>query len=94
LDAILYADKRNRKYKRVKKPFSANSTVCGKYKIVRIIGIGGMRVVYEAAGPLGSVAVRVPNSSGDNPPEVVVEMLIIEREVLRKLNHPAHCQVH
>jgi len=67
--------------------FNPGNIVCGKYKIIREIGRGGMWIIYEAVGPSGSVAVKVPNLTL-NPPDVVVERLKIERDVLKRLSHP------
>jgi len=82
--------------KELKGYFLPSSIVCGKYKIVREISRSGLTIVYEAYQVGGggttllpdSVAVKVPNFASGNPPDVVVEKLKIERDVLKRLSHP------
>src|SRR5262245_50583063 len=64
------------------------------YRIVRVIGEGGMARVYEAIQqrPHRRVALKVMNRGMTQPS--VVQRFLFETEVLARLRHPAIAQIH
>jgi len=68
--------------------FLPNSTVCGKYKIVRELGYDHWLIYYEAVGPMGAVIVEAPRVPGHIPPNLVIQQLKTARNVLKRFNHP------
>lgn len=66
------------------------STIEGKYKILNQIGQGGMSVVYLAMNERANKqwAIKEVRKDGIHNYEVVRQGLIVETEMLKKLNHP------
>lgn len=66
------------------------SLVDGKYKILNKVGQGGMSVVYLAMNEKANKqwAVKEVRKDGIKDFEVVKQGLIVETDILKKLNHP------
>lgn len=66
------------------------SVVDGKYKILNKIGQGGMSVVYLAMNERANKqwAIKEVRKDGIKDYEVVKQGLIVETDLLKKLNHP------
>lgn len=66
------------------------SLVDGKYKILNVIGKGGMSVVYLAMNERANKqwAIKEVRKDGVSNFEVVKQGLIVETDLLKKLNHP------
>lgn len=66
------------------------SVIDGKYKILSVIGKGGMSVVYLALNERAnkSWAIKEVRKDGIQNYEVVRQNLIAETDMLKKLNHP------
>lgn len=66
------------------------SLVDGKYKILRVVGKGGMSVVYQAVNEKANKiwAIKEVRKDGVQNFEVVKQNLIVETELLKKFNHP------
>ena len=66
------------------------SLVDGKYKILRVVGKGGMSVVYQAVNEKANKiwAVKEIRKDGVQNYEVVKQNLIVETELLKRFNHP------
>ena len=66
------------------------SLVDGKYKILNKIGQGGMSVVYLAMNERANKqwAIKEVRKDGVQNFEVVKQGLIVETDLLKKLNHP------
>lgn len=66
------------------------SLVDGKYKILNVIGKGGMSVVYLAMNERANKqwAIKEVRKDGVQNFEVVKQNLIVETDLLKKLNHP------
>ncbi len=66
------------------------SVIDGKYKILNIIGKGGMSVVYQAVNERANKqwAIKEIRKDGVQNYEVVRQNLIAETDMLKKLNHP------
>ncbi len=66
------------------------SVVDGKYKILRIVGKGGMSVVYQAVNEKANKiwAIKEVRKDGVQNFEVVKQNLIVETELLKRFNHP------
>ena len=66
------------------------SVIDGKYKILSVIGKGGMSVVYLALNERAnkSWAIKEVRKDGVQNYEVVRQNLIAETDMLKKLNHP------
>lgn len=66
------------------------SLLDGKYKILNVIGRGGMSVVYLAINERANKtwAVKEVRKDGSCGPEVFRQGLIAETEMLKKLDHP------
>lgn len=69
---------------------SIGSVVDGKYKILSEIGHGGMSVVYLAINVRANKtwAIKEVRKDGVSDYEVVRQGLVVETEMLKKLNHP------
>ena len=61
------------------------SVIDGKYKILNVVGKGGMSVVYLAMNERANKQVR---KDGMQSFEVVKQNLVAETDLLKKLNHP------
>lgn len=66
------------------------SIVDGKYKILNVVGKGGMSVVYLAMNERANKqwAIKEIRKDGVQNFEVVKQNLIVETELLKKFNHP------
>lgn len=66
------------------------SIVDGKYKILRVVGKGGMSVVYQAVNEKANKiwAIKEVRKDGVQNFEVVKQNLIVETELLKRFNHP------
>jgi serine/threonine-protein kinase len=66
------------------------SVVDGKYKILNKIGQGGMSVVYLAMNERANKqwAIKEIRKDGVSNYEVVKQGLIVETDLLKRLNHP------
>ena len=66
------------------------SIIDGKYKILNVIGKGGMSVVYQAVNERANKqwAIKEIRKDGVQNYEVVRQNLIAETDMLKKLNHP------
>lgn len=66
------------------------SIVDGKYKILNVIGKGGMSVVYLAMNERANKqwAIKEVRKDGIQNFEVVKQNLIVETDLLKKFNHP------
>lgn len=66
------------------------SVIDGKYKILSVIGRGGMSVVYMAINEKANKtwAIKEVRRDGIKDFEIVRQGLIVETEMLKKLNHP------
>lgn len=66
------------------------STIDGKYKILNVIGKGGMSVVYLAVNEKANKpwAIKEVRKSGVRDFEVVRQSLLVEIDLLKKLRHP------
>ena len=66
------------------------SVVDGKYKILNKIGQGGMSVVYLAINEAANKpwAIKEVRKDGTKDFEVVRQGLIVETDMLKRLNHP------
>ena len=72
------------------KMLDIGSVIDGKYKILSVIGKGGMSVVYLALNERAnkSWAIKEVRKDGVQNYEVVRQNLIAETDMLKKLNHP------
>lgn len=66
------------------------SVIDGKYKILRMVGKGGMSVVYQAVNEKANKiwAIKEVRKDGVQNFEVVKQNLIVETELLKRFNHP------
>lgn len=66
------------------------SVIDGKYKILNVIGKGGMSVVYLAMNERANKqwAIKEIRKDGVQNFEVVKQNLIVETDLLKRLNHP------
>lgn len=66
------------------------SLVDGKYKILRVVGKGGMSVVYQAVNEKANKiwAIKEVRKDGVQNYEVVKQNLIVETDLLKRFNHP------
>lgn len=66
------------------------SIIDGKYKILNVIGKGGMSVVYLAMNERANKqwAIKEVRKDGVQNFEVVKQNLIVETDLLKRLNHP------
>lgn len=66
------------------------SLVYGKYKILNVVGQGGMSVVYMAVDEKANQtwAIKEVRKDGEVDYESVKQSLITEIDILKKLNHP------
>jgi serine/threonine protein kinase len=79
---------------RTSKPFSAGELILGRFKIVHLLGSGGMGDVYEASDlELGRVALKTIRSDiADNPD--VLSRFKKEVQLARRVGGPHVCRVH
>jgi eukaryotic-like serine/threonine-protein kinase len=80
--------------KRAKDPL-VGTTIGGKYRILAILGHGGMATVYEAEQrPSGrAVAVKVLNASHPDKRELLVRFQR-EARLIEMVKHPNICEVY
>lgn len=66
------------------------SIIDGKYKILNVIGQGGMSVVYLALNERANKtwAIKEVRKDGKQDFEVVKQGLVVETDMLKKLHHP------
>lgn len=66
------------------------SVIDGKYKILNVVGKGGMSVVYLAMNERANKqwAIKEVRKDGMQSFEVVKQTLVAETDLLKKLNHP------
>ena len=66
------------------------SLVDGKYRVLRVVGKGGMSVVYQAVNEKANKiwAIKEVRKDGVQNFEVVKQNLIVETELLKRFNHP------
>lgn len=66
------------------------SVVDGKYKVLNQIGHGGMSTVYLAMNERANKqwAIKEVRKEGTGNFEIVKQSLIVEIEMLKKMNHP------
>ena len=66
------------------------SVIDGKYKILNVVGKGGMSVVYLAMNERANKqwAIKEVRKDGMQSLEVVKQNLVAETDLLKKLNHP------
>ena len=66
------------------------SVIDGKYKILNVVGKGGMSVVYQAVNEKANKiwAIKEVRKDGVQNYEVVKQNLIVETELLKRFNHP------
>ena len=66
------------------------SVIDGKYKILNVVGKGGMSVVYLAMNERANKqwAIKEVRKDGMQSFEVVKQNLVAETDLLKKLNHP------
>ena len=66
------------------------SLVDGKYRVLRVVGKGGMSVVYQAVNEKANKiwAIKEVRKDGVQNYEVVKQNLVVETELLKRLNHP------
>lgn len=69
---------------------AVGSLVDGKYKILRVVGKGGMSVVYQAVNEKANKiwAIKEVRKDGVQNFEIVKQNLIVETELLKRFNHP------
>lgn len=70
--------------------FEIGSVIDGKYKILNVVGKGGMSVVYLAMNERANKqwAIKEVRKDGMQSFEVVKQNLVAETDLLKKLNHP------
>ena len=66
------------------------SLVDGKYRVLRVVGKGGMSVVYQAVNEKANKiwAIKEVRKDGTQNFEVVKQNLVAEIDMLKKFNHP------
>ncbi len=74
-------------------PFGAGDRI-GPVTVVRLLGAGGMGIVYEATQewPARRVAVKVLRLAGSN--SGILRRFALEADLLARLQHPAIAQIH
>ncbi|MBL9148855.1 MAG: protein kinase [Phycisphaerae bacterium] len=76
-------------------PMAHTPTLAGRYRLLRVIGEGGMGTVYEAeqASPRRLVALKALRG-GTGASERLAQRFALEAEVLARLQHPGIAQVY